>query len=88
MLNENDSPLGEFPFNDAMFTIGSDEANNLVLEKIAPEQAVIINEGDHLKLINGAEGTRLNRKKLRSEAIRALTHGDEIHVGNYTIIRR
>lgn len=77
--------LGEYVFNDAMFTVGSDDANNLVLDEIAPEQAVIVNEGDHLKLINSNEGTHLNGQKLRREAIEVLSHADEIRIGNYVI---
>ena len=83
---EDDQTLGEYPLSEAMFTVGSDDANNLILDKIAPEQAVIVNEGDHLKLINSARGTFLNGQNLRREAMEALTHGDEIVVGNYAIL--
>lgn len=78
--------LGEYVFDGGMFTVGSDEANSLVLSQIAPEQAVIVHEGDHLTLINSADGTRLNGQNLRREAIQPLANGDEILIGNYIVL--
>lgn len=82
---KNNPALAEYVFDGSMFTLGSDATNNLVLAEIAPEQAVIIREDDHLKLINGAEGTHLNGQKLRREAIQPLAAGDEIRLGNHII---
>jgi len=84
--SEEDQTLGEYALNEAMFTLGSDDTNNLILEESASEQAVIVNEGDHLKLINSASGTSLNGQSLKREAIEALNHGDEIVVGEYAIL--
>lgn len=77
--------LGEYIFDDVMFTVGSDAANNLVLAESASEQAVVVREADHLTLINSAEGTLLNGQNLRREAINPLANGDEIRIGNYII---
>jgi hypothetical protein len=81
----NNPVLAEFPFEANLFTIGSDPANNLVLEESAFEQAVIVHEGDQLMLINSAEGTKLNGEILRREAIQPLNLGDEISIGSYSI---
>ena len=78
--DENDQTLGEYLFKDSIFTVGSEDGNNLVIANAAHEQAVIINEGDHLKLINSAEGTSLNERYLRREAMEILKHGDEIRI--------
>lgn len=82
---KNNPPLAEYVFDGGIFTVGSDATNNLVLAEIAPEQAVIIREEDYIKLINSAEGTRLNGQKLRREAIQPLVAGDEIRFGNHII---
>lgn len=82
---EDDQTLGEYALSEAMFTVGSDDANSLILEDTASEQAVIVNEGDHLKLINSASGTFLNGKTLKAEAMEAIVHGDEIVIGDYVI---
>jgi len=70
-----------------MATIGSDQAATLQLrgQGIAPEQAVIVNEDGQLLLINQADGTTLNQETLAREAIRPLTHGDLLRVGEYVI---
>lgn len=81
----NNPVLAEFPFEANLFTIGSDPANNLVLEESAFEQAVVVREGDQLMLINSAEGTKLNGEILRREAIQPLNTGDEIGIGSYSI---
>lgn len=81
----NNPILAEFPFKANLFTIGSDAANNLVLEESAFEQAVIVHEGDQLMLINSAEGTKCNGELLRREAIQPLNLGDEISIGSYSI---
>lgn len=76
----------EYTFDGGIFTLGSDATNNLVLDKAAaPEQAVIVREGDRLTLINSADGTALNGQNLRREAINPLVDGDEIRIGKYTI---
>lgn len=82
----NDQSIAEFVFADEdLFTIGSDAANNLVLAESAPEQAVVVREGEFLTLINRAEGTALNEQSLRREAFQPLAHGDRIEIGNYLI---
>jgi len=79
------SPPAEYAFDGALFTLGSNATNDLILTGSAGEQAVIIREDDRLTLINGADGTQVNGEKLRREAIHPLGGGDEIRVGNYTI---
>ncbi len=82
---ENNPTPKEYIFDENMFTVGSDAANNLVVSEGASEQAVIVREGDFLTLINRADGTRLNKQVLLREAFHTLTHGDEISFGKYII---
>lgn len=76
----------EYVFDGALFTLGSDATNNLILADGAGEQAVVVREGDSMTLINSADGTRLNGANLPREAIQPLGAGDEIAVGNHTIL--
>lgn len=82
----NNQIIAEYSFDGNLFTIGSDSANNLVLEKSAFEQAVIVREGEQLMLINSAEGTRLNGDLLRREAIQPISPGDEITISDYILL--
>lgn len=82
----NGSSPVEYAFDGSMFTLGSDATNNLILKESAAEQAVIVREGEQLTLINSADGTQLNGKSLRREAIHPLGDGDEILIGNHTIM--
>ena len=82
----NGAPPAEFVFDGAMFTFGSDATNNLILSGSAAEQAVVVREGEQLTLINSADGTTLNGENLPREAIHPLAGGDEIRVGNYTVL--
>lgn len=75
----------EYAFDGAMFTLGSDATNDLILNGAAAEQAVVVREGDRLTLINSADGTSLNGENLRREAIQPLGAGDEIRIGKYII---
>lgn len=77
--------VGEYVFDGSLFTIGSDAAGTIVLSESAPEQAVVIQEEEHLTLINRAEGTLLNGRNLRREAMEPLAFGDEITVGCHCI---
>jgi hypothetical protein len=77
--------VAEYVFDENLFTIGSDAANNLVLAESAAEQAVVVREDEFLTLINRAEGTALNGKTLRREAFQPLGDGDRIEIGTYTI---
>jgi len=79
------SAVAEYVFDENLFTIGSDAANNLVLAESAAEQAVVVREDEFLTLINRAEGTALNGKPLRREAFQPLGDGDRIEIGTYTI---
>lgn len=83
----DEPPLAEQTFDGPMATIGSDQAATIQLRGhgIAPEQAVIVNEDGQLLLINQADGTTLNQETLAREAIRPLTHGDRLRVGEYVI---
>lgn len=81
----NNQILAEFPFESNLFTIGSDAANNLVLAGTAFEQAVVVEEGAQLMLINSADGTKVNGETLRREAIQPLNIGDEIGIGDYSV---
>lgn len=80
-----DQTVGEHIFEGNMFTVGSDAANNLVLNETAAEQIVVIRDGVSLTLINRADGTQVNGQKLNRESMFALTNGDEIGIGNYVI---
>lgn len=82
----NGENAAEHKFDGAMFTLGSDATNNLILNGAAAEQAVVVREGEQLTLINGADGTNLNGENLRREAIHPLGAGDEIRIGKYTIL--
>lgn len=83
---QNNSLPAEYIFDGGIFTLGSDAANNIILENSAAEQAVVVREDEHLTLMNSAAGTRLNGKDLRREAIHPLGVGDEIQIGVYTIL--
>jgi hypothetical protein len=82
----DNSPIAEYIFDENLFTIGSDAANNLVLAESAAEQAVVVREEEFLTLINRAEGTSLNGKDLRREAFQPLGHGDRIEIGTCVIL--
>lgn len=83
-IQNNSAPV-EYVFDGDIFTLGSDSANNIILDDSAAEQAVVVREGDQLTLMNSAAGTRLNGEDLRREAMHTLAAGDEIQVGDYTI---
>lgn len=83
--NANILTVAEYSFDGGMFTIGSDPGNTIVLPGGAAEQAVVIREGESLTLINSAEGTSLNGRSLRREAIEPLAPDDEIRIGDHAI---
>ncbi len=80
-----DAVIGEYFFNDHLMTVGSDSASTIVVPGGAPEQAVLIREGELVTLINSSDGTSLNDRYLRREAIEPLAVGDEIKIGNFII---
>lgn len=82
----NNPTIAEYDFDGAMFTIGSDSGNNLVLRDAAFEQAVIVREDEQIKLINRADGTKLNGEILRREAIQPVFAGDRVEIGEYLIL--
>ncbi len=77
--------IAEYVFDGGLFTIGSDADSTIVLRGAAPEQAVVVQEGEQLMLINSGEGTSVNNRRLRREAMEPLASGDEIRIGNYVI---
>ena len=81
----DDYIIAEHVFDGSLFTIGSDAASTIVLPDAATEQAVVIQEKDHLTLFNRSDGTALNNRKLRRESMEPLAHGDEIRIGVYVI---
>ena len=81
----NGAVAGEYVFDGSLFTIGSDAASTIVLPKAAAEQAVIVQEREHLTLFNRSEGTILNGQNLRRESMQPLASGDEIQIGEYVI---
>ena len=83
--SESGAVVGEYVFDGSLFTIGSDAASTIVLPEAAAEQAVIIQEKEHLTLFNRSEGTILNGQNLRRESMQPLTSGDEIQIGNHVI---
>ena len=81
----DDFVVAEHIFDGSLFTIGSDAASTIVLPEAAAEQAVVIQEKDHLTLFNRSDGTALNNRKLRRESMEPLANGDEIKIGSYVI---
>lgn len=81
----DDYIIAEHIFDGSLFTIGSDAASTIMLPEAAAEQAVVIQEKDHLTLFNRSDGTALNGRKLRRESMEPLAHGDEIKIGSYVI---
>ena len=81
----NDFVIAEYVFDGSLFTIGSDAAGTIVLPEAAAEQAIVIQEKDHLTLFNRSDGTILNGRQLRRESMEPLTFGDEIKISGYTI---
>ena len=81
----SDSVVGEYVFDGSLFTIGSDSAGTIVLPGAAAEQAVVIQEAEHLTLFNRSEGTALNGQHLRRESMQPLASGDEIRIGVHVI---
>ncbi len=79
------APLSEHIFEGNLMTIGSDAANTIVLPKTLSEQAIIIREGEQITLINSGEGTSINDRALRREAMEPLNIGDEIKIGEFII---
>ncbi len=77
--------IAEHIFDGSLFTIGSDAASTIVLPEAAAEQAVVIQEKEHLTLFNRSDGTALNNRKLRRESMEPLANGDEITIGGYVI---
>lgn len=84
------APLDQRTFDGPIITIGSDAAASLTLPgaRIAPEQAIVINEDGHLLLISRADGTLLNDEPLARETRRPLADGDRLRLGDYVIIFR
>ena len=81
----DDAVIGEYVFDGSLFSIGSDPGGTIVVPESASEQAVVVEDIDHLTLINGEEGTYLNGRKLQRDAIEPLAVGDEIRIGKYVI---
>lgn len=81
----NNGVVGEYVFDGSLFTIGSDADSTVVLPGTAAEQAVVIQEREHLTLICRAAGIVLNEKPLRSESMEPLASGDIIKIGDYAI---
>ena len=81
----NGAVVGEYVFDGGLFTIGSDAASTIVLPEAAAEQAVIVQESEHLTLFNRSEGTILNGRNLRRESMQPLASGDEIQIGDHVI---
>ena len=77
--------LAEYAFDGGLLTIGSNADSTIVVRGSAPEQAVVILEGEQLTLINSGDGTVLNGRGLRREAMEPLQSGDEIRIGDYII---
>ena len=74
-------------FDEPIISIGSHTATTLQLTggRLAPEQALILQAGDQLFLINRAEGTALNGERLSIHARQLLRQQDRIRVGEYLI---
>lgn len=80
-------PLQVVALRDSITSIGRDAASSVRLDDpaVAPEQAVIIIEGDDLLFINREAGTIFNGEKLARETRLPLAAGDELHIGTYIL---
>lgn len=81
----NGAVVGEYVFDGGLFTIGSDADSTIVLPEAAAEQAVVVQEKEHLTLFNRSEGTIFNGQNLRRESMQPLASGDEIKIGDHSI---
>lgn len=72
---------------DLLITLGNSQGATVRLNdaKIAPEQAVIVNEKGSPLFINQAEGTVLNGKELGQGVRHELESGDELQIGVYNL---
>lgn len=72
---------------DLLITIGSGNAATVQLadSRIAPEQAVIVNENGHPLFINQAKGTILNGEELDQGIQHELKSGDQLRIGSYDL---
>lgn len=84
-FSSDSAALAEYAFDGGLLSIGSSDDSTIVVRGSAPEQAVVILEGEQLTLINSGEGTVLNGRNLRREAMEPLQSGDEIRIGDYII---
>ena len=88
IINRRGAAEEERALGGGITTIGSDPSATLRLSdpRVAPEQAIILDEGGQLLLINRAEGTLLNGESLAREARRTLSPGDRLAAGPYEIL--
>ncbi len=77
--------VSEHRFEGNLISVGSDATSTIVLPNTLLEQAVFIREGEQITLINAGEGTILNNRALRREAMEPLTVGDQIKIGKFII---
>ncbi|MBC7798741.1 MAG: FHA domain-containing protein [Pyrinomonadaceae bacterium] len=72
---------------DLLITLGNSQGATVRLNdaKIAPEQAVIVNEKGSPLFINQAKGTVLNGKELGQGVRHELESGDELQIGVYNL---
>jgi hypothetical protein len=83
IISRRGVPVGERTFAQEIVTLGSDASATLCLADagVAPEQAIILDEGGQLLLINRADGTLLGGETLAREARRPLAPGDTLTSG-------
>lgn len=84
-FSSDSAAVAEYAFDGGLLTIGSNADSTIVVRGSAPEQAVVILEGEQLTLINSGDGTVLNGRGLRREAMEPLQLGDEIRIGDFII---
>ena len=73
--------------SDSIITVGNNPGATLELqhENIAPEQFIIISENDEAVLMNRADGTVVNGKKLKLGSRLILQNGDRILIGDFLL---
>jgi predicted component of type VI protein secretion system len=70
-----------------IISVGSDASATIELAggAVAPEQFVVVCEGDQLTLLCRVDGTEINGARLPKGSLHNLEPGDTIKVGDYTL---
>jgi hypothetical protein len=74
-------------FDELLITIGNSPAATIFINdrRVAPEQAVIVNENEEPVFISQAKGTIYNGREIEQGARREVESGDRIQIGSYSL---